>query len=615
MTSCHFGSESTASRLSYRPAIDGLRAIAVLSVCVFHLDPAMLPGGFVGVDIFFVLSGYLITRIIHRDLEAGAFSLAHFYQRRIARIAPALFVMCVAVLMVAAVLYTEMDLATVGASVAATAASILNLKLIFQDNYFKLSPDTLPLLHCWSLSLEEQFYLCYPVLVWFVYRVRPGALFPVVAILTVLSAVSCVALTPLRPNYAFYLPMTRAWELGCGGLLALRGARGGGGSSQRRFIVAVLGLTLVAISVTCTPGGESFPGAWAFLPVAGVLLLLIAQEHTGVDEISNPVIRFLSSPALVGIGTTSYSLYLWHWPVFAFVDYRFLLVTPLARMVVKALVTVACTWASYAFIEKPLRSLLARQSARRLAYAAFAGGAVTLIVGGITVRQHCNLNATLADLRRGGTKYGGSAGSPVLVLAGDSTACMFGTTVRGVCHDANATMVMAAVPGQDLLAAAPWRAGGELWTLTESILSQERPRWVVLSARWTVAFAKAEGRERLVYLVDGILTHADRVIVLEQPAILPYGATREGMRHGSRHPFQENPDDQARRREANEFLRGLASRRVSVINMDRYFLDSAHAIRLWDSQGNLLFIDQIHVSASGAQLVAAELLAAMRATP
>ena len=615
MTSLQVGSDSTASRLSYRPALDGLRAIAVLSVCVFHLDPAILPGGFVGVDIFFVLSGYLITRIIHRDLEAGTFSLVHFYQRRIARIAPALFVLCVAVLTFAAFLYTETDVATVGASVAATAASILNLKLIFQDNYFKLSPDTLPLLHCWSLSLEEQFYLCYPVLVWFIYRVRPGSLFPVVAMLTVSSAASCVALTPLRPNYAFYLPMTRAWELGCGGMLALSGTRGGDGSSQRRFVFAVLGLALVAISVTCTPGGESFPGAWAFLPVAGVLLILIAQEHTAVDETSNPVIRCLQSPALVGIGKTSYSLYLWHWPVFAFVDYQFFLATPLARVALKALLTTVFTWASYVSIEKPLRILLARQSARPLAYAAFAAGMVMLIVGGVAVRQHYNLNATLADLRRGGTRYGGGAASPVLVLAGDSTACMFGTTVRGVCREARATMVMAAVPGQDLLPSMPSRVGGDLWSLTESILSQERPRWVVLSARWTEVFTKTEGRERLAHLVDGILTHADRLIVLEQPPILPYQATREGMRHGSRPPFHENPDDERRRHDANEILRGLASRRVSVVNLDRYLLDSAQAIRLWDPQGNQLFVDQIHVSASGAQLVAAELLSAMRAAP
>ena len=229
------GFESTASRLSYRPAIDGLRAIAVLSVFIFHLDPAVLPGGFVGVDIFFVLSGYLITRNIHRELAAGSFSLSHFYQRRIARIAPALFVLCVSVLTVAAFLYTETDLATVGASVAATGASILNFKLIFQDTYNKLSSDTLPLLHCWSLSVEEQFYLCYPVLVWFIYRVHPGLLFPVVATLTVLSAAACIALTPLRPNYAFYLPMTRAWELGCGGLLALSGTRGGGGCVRRAW--------------------------------------------------------------------------------------------------------------------------------------------------------------------------------------------------------------------------------------------------------------------------------------------------------------------------------------------------------------------------------------------
>jgi peptidoglycan/LPS O-acetylase OafA/YrhL len=602
-----------AGRLSYRPEIDGLRAVAVGSVFIFHLEPQWLPGGFVGVDIFFVLSGYLITRIICHELKANSFSLAAFYQRRIARIAPALSVVCAMVLVAGAFLYSEVELATVGASVAATASSILNLKLIFQENYFKLSPDTLPLLHCWSLSLEEQFYLCYPLFVWLVYRAYPSALVPVIATMSVLSFIACVIVTAFRPNVAFYLTLTRAWELGCGGLIALCASSICRGRFSSGHAMIWIGASMLAAAVAWTPGGLSFPGYWALLPVAGVSLILACEEPRAVDARRCAVIRCLAAAPAAQIGKISYSLYLWHWPVFSFIDYRLCLESFPIRTCWKVLLTAAFAWASYALVEKPLRSRAAGRSVRLWAYSGFVISVVLLVAIGVAVRQHYNPSATLPKLRLEAMKRDHARG-PELMLLGDSTACMFASTLRDLCRSRNEKLIVTAVPGENPLPATPV-GGGELWRLTETIIKRNRPTRVVLSARWTTVLATPEDGEALRSLVSEILLHSDRLIILAQPPILPVEATRDAMRNGSRPPFREHTADAARRREANDVLRRLASQHVRIVDLDRYFMDDAGALRLWDGKGNFLFIDRIHVSSAGAKLVAPELLAAIENAP
>jgi peptidoglycan/LPS O-acetylase OafA/YrhL len=608
----HDASADGGPQSAYLPALDGLRAIAVLAVFLYHLEPALLPGGFVGVDIFFVLSGYLITRIIHRDLQADRFTLSGFYQRRIARIAPPLFVMCAVVLAVAACVYTERDFAETGASVAAAVASVLNVKLIFKENYFELAPDTFPVLHCWSLSVEEQFYLAYPILVRTLYRYRRKLLFPTVATLTASSLLACVALTPYQPNWAFYLPLTRAWELGAGALVALWAGGGARTWTWCRDAGGWAGLAVLAVAIAWTPGGQAFPGAWALLPVAGALLVVAAQEAAGQEKGGGSVIRALAWPPLVGIGKISYSLYLWHWPVFTFIDYLLVLAPPWWRFLLKVVVTILCTWASYTLVETPLRSRLGRPSANRLAYGAFVMGAVVLFVVGYGIRLHYNLNGTIASVRRGGARHG--IGRPVTVLAGDSTACMFATTARGICRESGGTLVMAAVPAANPLPRTDER-GETLWSLTESIIARERPECVILSAAWTRVLAKSEDRERLERCIEVMLTHVDHVVLLGQAPILPAEATREGMRRGSRPPFREDRDDTARRQEANEVVRRLASDRVFFIDLDAYLLDRAGAIRRWDSLGNDLFVDRGHISSAAAASVAPQLRAAMENAP
>ena len=399
-----------------------------------------------------------------------------------------------------------------------------------------------------------------------------------------------------------------------GRLVGLWGATARVGSSTARSWSAGIGLAVLAVSIIWTPGGDSFPGAWAFLAVIGTLLVILDQDRAVDGAAPAGMARVLACPPLAGIGRLSYSLYLWHWPVFTFVDYLLVFATPSGRGALKIIVTIGCGWASYAVVEKPLRSRLARPVAGRLAYGAFVVGMIALFTIGLAVRRHCNLNGSIASLRRGGARYGDGPGRPVTVVAGDSTACMFGTTVREVCRETGWTMVMAAVPGMTLLP-DPAVRGDDLWTLTESIVSRERPKRVIVSARWTTVLKSPEDTVQLRRCMETMLAFTDRVVVLEQPPILPFEATREGIRQGGRPPFRERPEDAERRREANAVVRSLASERVHVIDLDRYFFDTSGSVRRTDSQGNELFRDQTHLSSRGAKLVAPELRAALQDAP
>ena len=208
----------------YRPELDGLRAIAVMAVLLFHLDATWLPGGFAGVDVFFVLSGYLVTSILLRDHDAGRLQLRTFYQRRIARIFPAFLTMALVTLLAARFCYSSWDYASAGAAFSAALLSIANFHLLGQGNYFQLSTDAQPLLHTWSLSVEEQFYLIFPFLFALLLKTPPRGRLLLTWVVVLLSFATGLFLTATKPIHAFYLLPSRAWEMLAGSLLALHAA-------------------------------------------------------------------------------------------------------------------------------------------------------------------------------------------------------------------------------------------------------------------------------------------------------------------------------------------------------------------------------------------------------
>ncbi|WMT74875.1 acyltransferase family protein [Bradyrhizobium sp. Ash2021] len=330
----------------YRPDVDGLRAIAVLLVMNYHAFPEAIPGGFIGVDIFFVISGFLITGIIARDLDLKRFSLVGFYVRRIRRIFPALIVVLCAALVLGSLWMLPAAYAQLGSDVFASAAFFANIALLLQSGYFDIESAKKPLLHLWSLGIEEQFYLFWPLLLMLAVRLRLSIV-AVASILGVGSFLLNVALIGSDPVATFYLPFTRAFELLAGAVLA----RGWSGISQTGAagnLRALIGVGLIAVAAAVLDPHRAFPGWWAILPVAGAALLLSAPGAWFCRVV-------LASRPLVGIGLVSYPLYLWHWPLLVFFTIiKFNPLTLLERELV-LLASGLLAWATYQYVEKPFR--------------------------------------------------------------------------------------------------------------------------------------------------------------------------------------------------------------------------------------------------------------------
>jgi peptidoglycan/LPS O-acetylase OafA/YrhL len=358
----------------YRPDIDGLRAIAVMLVVNFHAFPEAMPGGFVGVDIFFVISGFLITGIIVRELDQQRFSLLAFYNRRIKRIFPALIVVLGATLVLGWLWMLPAAYAQLSADIVASAAFLSNFELLWQSGYFDVESAKKPLLHLWSLGIEEQFYLFWPLILMLAGRLRLSIL-TVATVVGVASFALNVALIGSNPVATFYLPFTRVWELLAGAVLAGGWNRISQTSAASNWR-ASSGLLLIALAAGVLDTHRAFPGWWAVLPVAGAALLLSAPAAWICRTT-------LASRPLVWVGLISYPLYLWHWPLLVFFGIiKFGPLTLLERGLTVGL-SFVLAWLTYRFVEKPFRF----GRAGRFRIAGLGAGMVSVAVAGLVVVQ------------------------------------------------------------------------------------------------------------------------------------------------------------------------------------------------------------------------------------
>jgi peptidoglycan/LPS O-acetylase OafA/YrhL len=359
----------------YRADIDGLRAIAVLSVVLYHASPLWVRGGFAGVDIFFVISGFLISSIIFDNLRQDSFSFAVFYGRRIRRIFPALLLVLTASLAAGWFLFTPDEYRQLGLHVAGGAGFVSNFILWRESGYFDSAAATKPLLHLWSLGIEEQFYIVWPLLLWAAWKKNVNWLSATIAIVLLSFALN-LALAHTDAVADFYAPQARFWELLAGAILANPALRNSAtlascaASLDRRLgpilfekapaangatlrdAASVLGGALIVTALAAISDAQTYPSAWALLPVAGTMLAIMAGREAWLNRV------VLANPVLVWFGLISYPLYLWHWPLLSMA--RILgLIDPEApsRLVRFAAVaiSVGLAWATWRFVERPVR--------------------------------------------------------------------------------------------------------------------------------------------------------------------------------------------------------------------------------------------------------------------
>ncbi|HTH96084.1 MAG TPA: acyltransferase family protein [Stellaceae bacterium] len=494
------------ARTKYRADIDGLRALAVIPVVLFHLGLPIFRGGFVGVDVFFVISGFLITSIIDREIREGSFSVLGFYERRVKRIFPALFVMMAVVTVASAIILLPPEFKNFGQSVAATSFFSSNLMFWYQGmDYFDGPADLKPLLHTWSLAVEEQYYIVFPLFLLFVRSARTRTIALVLTALVSL-ALSQYYLSTL-PASSFYLPQSRAWELLAGALVALRPGWAEVSGKWANWLQPA-GLLAILAAMLFYTNNTPFPGLAGLLPVLGASAVVFCGDRISiVNPLTNPVVIFF--------GKISYSLYLWHWPLI--VLYKYVLMREIGRL--DALVifagSVALASASYYFVERPTRrrastaywggrpALFGAGLAAMLLFTGI-GGSVHLTNGmpqrladyhpPITVKEsmpevppHCWISLVSTGQEWGGTACAVTKGSHLAMLWGDSFALQYVTGFHDAESLLDSRILLLAKSGCPPLLdyTQPMEPNCRAFNnLAWQRIGEMKPETVIISARW-----------------------------------------------------------------------------------------------------------------------------------
>ncbi|KFN43269.1 hypothetical protein N790_02565 [Arenimonas malthae CC-JY-1] len=642
--------------IPYRPEIDGLRAIAVLSVVLYHVDATILPGGFVGVDVFFVISGYLITSLLATELGAtGRIDLAAFYARRVKRLMPAL------VLVVAAVVAIYALLAMVsGAGIQDLVRSAVASLAFFPNihfkgttgGYFEPAADELPLLHLWSLGVEEQFYLLFPLLLWLLLsggrRLAGAALF--------LSCLASLVLAEVwlrtDPESAFFLMPARLWELGAGALVALSPANGrlrGDGS-----VSAAAGLALIGLAAATTGVWLPFPGLGALPAVVGSVLVLYSVHVHPAADATHGAAAWLRWRPFVALGLLSYSWYLWHWPLLVLERKLNFAPAQLETRLLVALLALGLAWVSYRFVETPVRQSRRLPARRALLLGALAILGMIALLGGLDRRlQPAHREPTLAERTRmdrpqdqrrchvylksevesldpGGCVQG-SGSSPEFAVWGDSHALAWRPFARRLAEDAGAQFISVSMDScppverySGYRADIPTHArdcrrfNGRVL----EFLATAAPQRIIIAARWTSYLApggvsprprdKAMSPEQFEAALDTVvskLAGKQEVLLIAPVSELRRGAPEciESRREKEcAYTRQEVLDSTAA---ARRLLLSVAARHsnVTVVDAMDFFCDGVSCPVTRDGYG--LFWDDDHVSATAAAAFADRFLA------
>lgn len=647
--------------LPYRPEVDGLRAIAVIAILLFHADLSVLglklvKGGFLGVDVFFVISGYLIARIIFSEIKDDRFSLVTFYQRRARRILPALFLVTGACYPAAWFGMTPEQLENFSRSAVAASLFASNIFFWLDTNYFAESIALKPLSHAWSLAVEEQFYVFFPVFLVAVIRTRvsTGIMFAIVAGVSFLLA---HALNSKFPEAAFYLLPTRVWEFIAGAALAHRE-----GSVGRKRIPALdriapgLGIAGLSFAFFCLDGSIRHPGFLTLVPVISTMAII---WYTGRSDFCSAI---LSSRACVGVGLISYSLYLWHQPLFSFAKiYSINDVSPLARVVLIFL-AIVLAYLSWRFVEQPFRRPVV--GGAKIWVSACVGLALVATPGCIGYYSNgfpsrMPLYESLAKVEVGYKTLGGelctrdncivgkTGVQPSVVLIGDSHAGVLARSFEKTYNGSDKAALVLANGDMFVDKYPPFYDAAERYNL---VLKGQQPlvlapemRTVILSARYTlrvenVPFDNGEGGVELLPAAYRGRSADEKSIIMSSID----RATRELLERGKRvvlvYPIPEAGWDvpatlrklQSRHKDAalTTSYEVYRNRNRLIIELFDAIPDSANLIKVrpdrifcntfivsrcaTHSYSDVFYFDDDHLSIAGADLVVAAIIRAAK---
>ncbi|MGT3925366.1 acyltransferase family protein [Escherichia coli] len=357
--------------LKYRSDIDGIRCLAILPVVIFHAFPHLIPGGFIGVDVFFVISGYLISSIIYQESRNGTFSYYNFYYRRIKRIFPALLTVLFFCMVMSYIYMLPSELKTISKHIIAGVFFSQNINLFFESGYFDTSTELKPLMHLWSLGVEEQFYIFFPIIVLFLAKKR-RALFIAISCIMLLSLIYCIKLTFSDISAAYYLPLTRMWELMIGCIIAFPELKKRIKISKvTADTLSALGLCGIISSCFMIDSSSFFPGYIALLPVTSTAMLILSGEKAIINK------YILSNKLIVFVGLISYPLYLWHWPIISYMKIIGIFDGRIVKILAVALGFILASL-TYLFIEKPIKKTKDRKKL------VLSVGTATFIIVGVS---------------------------------------------------------------------------------------------------------------------------------------------------------------------------------------------------------------------------------------
>jgi peptidoglycan/LPS O-acetylase OafA/YrhL len=500
-------SSQDSHSISYRSDIDGLRALAILPVVLFHAFPNLLPGGFIGVDIFFVISGYLITSILLKDIQAGNYSIKTFYARRVRRIFPALSLVLLFCLALGWVVLTAVEYRSLGKHAAGGAGFIANFMFWKEAGYFDAAGDIKPLLHLWSLGIEEQFYIVWPLLLYF-FAKRSWNVLALILVVALFSFGLNAWQVGSNPSAAFYSPLSRSWELALGAFLAyqaLRPAQVFTSIIERyRSVLSGLGLVMVAIGFVVINESRAFPGWWALLPALGSALLIASGPHGLVN-------RFvLSQRIFVWVGLISFPLYLWHWPLLSFARIVYSETPPFDVRIVLVVLSIVLAALTYYLIEKPIR----QSSSKRPLIIALSvlmlciciAGVVVYKTKGVKARHAGLLNADPASLDMGADRkrWANECGIPLEAKL-----------ILNSCYSPKDQTATHAVWGDS-------KGEAIFYGLAREAMNQKAPAWMMIgnTIPMTGDIPRLQGRnaKKNEYVLNALLKNKDIQFVLLAPA-------------------------------------------------------------------------------------------------